>query len=280
MSMRYKPPKKGLSGDALKDGAGSACGSSHCGGGGAKGCETREEEAKLGLKGEGGAVPNWKLWKGKNVFALGGRAMLGADARIFERRRRADVAVGDSCCCSESSVADPRLAAAAAGLSPRASGLSADSSRSTTRHGADDVASRARARGPPPDAPSNVGSRRERGGGGRDRVPRPGRPTEFAGVGRGPRLLLRLRRRRRRGRAARARFDVHRQDQGGAARRRRLPRAGARVARVVARALARTRTGALRAAAVDARATPSFRSPRTRRCPAWSTTSSRGRRGT
>ena len=81
--MRYKPPKKGLSGDALKDGAGSACGSSHCGGGGAKGCETREEEAKLGLKGEGGAVPNWKLWKGKNVFALGGRAMLGADARIF-----------------------------------------------------------------------------------------------------------------------------------------------------------------------------------------------------
>ena len=45
MSMRYKPPKKGLSGDALKDGAGSACGSSHCGGGGAKGCESREETA-------------------------------------------------------------------------------------------------------------------------------------------------------------------------------------------------------------------------------------------
>lgn len=31
----------------------------------------------------GAPVPNWKLWKGKNVFALGGRAMLGADARIF-----------------------------------------------------------------------------------------------------------------------------------------------------------------------------------------------------
>ena len=63
----------------------------------------------------------------------------------------------------------------------------------------------------------SAGPGRERGGGRRDGVPRPRRAAELAGVGRGPRVLLRLRRRRRRRRAPRARLDVHRQDQGGAA---------------------------------------------------------------
>jgi len=78
MSMRFKPPKKGV-------GAGDeGCVPQHCGSPTAGGAAPRRHaDGDDKLKGEGGGVPNWKLWKGKNVFALGGRAMLGADARIF-----------------------------------------------------------------------------------------------------------------------------------------------------------------------------------------------------
>ncbi|KAH8070691.1 hypothetical protein JL720_11695 [Aureococcus anophagefferens] len=78
MSMRFKPPKKGV-------GAGDeGCVPQHCGSPTAGGATPRRDaDGDDKLKGEGGGVPNWKLWKGKNVFALGGRAMLGADARIF-----------------------------------------------------------------------------------------------------------------------------------------------------------------------------------------------------
>ena len=68
MSLRW-PEKKG----AMQADAPTAC----CGD-----VEKRAADAADVVK-PGAPVPNWKLWKGKNVFALGGRAMLGADARIF-----------------------------------------------------------------------------------------------------------------------------------------------------------------------------------------------------
>ena len=68
MSMRSnRPAKKGME-------SGGGC----CADQGAVPVDDEKEVIK-----EGTPVPNWKLWKGKNVFALGGRAMLGADARIF-----------------------------------------------------------------------------------------------------------------------------------------------------------------------------------------------------